>query len=674
MKSRAFALWGVTTNQVLNAVEMVVLVGLGLFLYGDSVTLPFFFDDPVQFRCVEGSSFLGLWTGTGAYGYYRPLPFVLWKLSLWFTSPFRPALLHAINVALHILNAALVVVLTRRILPFPRHRMTGLAAGILFLSFPFSYQAVPWIGALTHLLVTSLVLGAVLTAITARSTSRWGWRVLSLVMAVAAFFAHEAGLTLGGWLLGYELMHRDDGKPWRISLWPLVYLALGVAYVPLYFAVPRAGSPFPPLTAGQLVQNGAYLLQGLAFPVAPLTRWTMEGWGWSDLSAAYLAGGLTIGILTFLNWRQGTLRAWGLALVCFMVTIVPSWLVLSFDYVINGPRLLYLASVGSTIAWACGFQALACLGRGAGFPACHHGWWRTCASGFTLLLLGLTVAFGCHFVRVRQAIYRLGGELIWQVSQAVSVTPEGERLLVVNCPAWLAPDRLVYPIGHEGVEFMPAYVGVGDLAWVNSGVSRQIRTAKFANTLVPLPGLYCGVRRPAVGWEGLAERLRAADQVYAVHLAPEALTLVRAGTLVEALATQGAPLAVFDARVALLAADVVSTADQTLTVQLVWQAQEPLTDADYRVFVHLYDASGALIAQSDGYPMDGLFPFWLWRPGERAEEVRYLALPASLPSSNYSVALGIYDGTSGKRLMALAANGVRFKDDAVPVSITGDGS
>jgi hypothetical protein len=269
----------------------------------------------------------------------------------------------------------------------------------------------------------------------------------------------------------------------------------------------------------------------------------------------------------------------------------------------------------------------------------------------------------------------LGGELIWQISRTVSATPEGERLLVVNCPAWLAPQRLVYPIGHEGVEFMPAYVGVGDLAWANSGVRRKIRTARFANTLVPLPGLYCGVRGPTVEWEGLAERLRAADQVYAVHFAPEALTLVKAGTLIEAPATKGAPLAVFDARVALIAADVLSTADQTLTVRLDWQAQEPLTDADYRVFVHLYDASGILVAQSDGYPVDSLFPFWLWRPGERVEEVRYLALSDSFPAGDYSVALGIYDGTSGRRLSALAANGVRFKDDAVPVaSVTGDGS
>ena len=658
MKGQALAPQGVTKGQVLSRVEIVALAGLGLFLYGDSATLPFFFDDVVQFHCVEGSSFLGLWTGAASYGYYRPLPFVLWKLSLWFTGPFHPLWLHALNVVLHILNAALVVVLTRRILPFPHYRLVGLAAGVLFLSFPFSYQAVPWVGALAHPLVTCLVLGAVLTAIAARSTSRWDWRALSLGLTLAAFFTHETGLTVGGWLLGHELMHRDGDKPGRVFLWPLAYLALGVAYVLLYFSVPRAGSPLPPLTVERLLQNGAYLLQGLAFPIAPLTRWMMDARGWNDLSAAYLAGGLATGVLAFLSWRRGTLRVLGFALICFTLAIVPAWLVLPFNYVISGPRLLYLASVGAAIAWASGFQALAGLGRG---------WRRAATSGLSLTLLGLTVAFGCRFVRARQSIHRLGGELIWQVSQVAAMTPEDERLLVVNYPTWLAPDRPVYPIGHEGVEFMPAYVGMRDLAWINSGVRRKIRTARFANILAPLPGLYYGVRGPAVGWEDLAERLRAAGQVYAVRFTPGALTLVKGGALARTPATRTTPLAVFDDRVTLIATEVMSSTGRALTVRSAWQAQEPLTDADYRIFAHLYDASGALVAQSDGYPMGNLFPFWLWQPGECVEEVRYLALPASLSSGQYSIALGIYDGGSGQRLPAFGVDGVRFTDDAVPI-------
>lgn len=651
-----------TRDQRPMLVEITILVSLGLFLYGDSVTLPFFFDDILHSRWVRAHSLLALWSGVESISYYRPLPSTLWKLSLWFTGTFHPTLLHAINVALHILNAILVATLTRRIVRTPHRRLTGLVAGVLFLSFPFSYQAIPWVGALYHPLATSLILGAVLTALIARSASSWGWRALSLGMTVAAFFTHETALIVGGWLLGYELMYHDDDRPWRLSPWPLVYLALGVAYTLLYFSVPRADSPLPPFTSARLTQNGAYLLQGLAFPVAPLTRWTMAGWGWNDLSAAYLAAGLTVSLLVFLSWRQRMLRALGFALICFALAIIPSWLTLSFNYVISGPRLLYMASVGATIAWACGFQALAHLGRGQ---------WRALTSGLSLLLIGLIVAFGCHFVRARQAIHRLGGELIWQVSKTASTTPADEQLLVINYPAWMAPDRLVYPVGHEGVEFMPAYTDVADLAWVNSGVQREIQTAKFANTRASLPGLYCGVRGPDVEWEGLAERLRAADQVYAVHFTPEALTLVKVGTLTQTSSTGTTPLAIFDDRVTLVAAEALSAGEQIPTVQLVWRAKEPLTDANYRIFAHLYDASGALITQADGYPMDDLYPFWLWRPGEQIEEIRYLALPGSRPpSGHYRITVGIYDGASGERLPAFAPDGARFADDAVTISET----
>ena len=645
------------------AVELLVLAFLGLFLYGDSVTLPFFFDDILHIKWVKGNSFLGLWRGAASLGYYRPLPPALLKLGMWRVEMPSPALLHAINVALHVSNAALVVALARRIIREPHRRLTSLVAGILFLSYPFSYQAVPWVGTVFHLLVTSLVLGAFLIAIEARqarSASSWGRRALSLGslgMTIAALFTHETGLVTGGWLLTYELIYR---KRRHISLWPLAYLALGVAYVPLYFSVPRAGSPLPPMTLERLIQNGAYLLQGLAFPIAPLARRAMDAWGWNDLVAAYLAAGLAIGLLLFLGWRRGGRRALAFALICFALAAFPSWLMLYFNYLISGPRVLYLASVGVAIAWACGFRSLALLSRGGR---------RGLASGLSLLLVALTVVFSCRFVRLRQAVHGLGGGLIWQVSRAAAATPADERLLVVNYPAWLAPDRLVYPVGHEGVEFMPDYLGVNDLAWANSGAWREIETVRFANALMGLPGLYCGVRGPEVEWVGLAERLRSADRVYAVHFAPGALDLVEVGRLADTK-VDATPLAVFDGRVTLVSAGTVVAGERLLAVKLVWRAEGALADADYRIFAHLYDPSADLVTQADGYSMDGLYPFWLWRSGERVEEVRYFALPEGYRLGQYRIAIGIYDGAGGGRLPAFTPEGVRLVDDAVIISDT----
>ena len=648
-----------TKGHRLFVADTIILTGLGLFLYGDSITLPFFFDDVLHFWWVKGNSLRALWMGAASLGNYRPLPFSLWKLSMLVTGTLDPVLLHSVNVVLHILNAVLVAILTWHLVRGQYRRLTGLVAGLLFVSYPFSYQAVPWVGALCHPLVTTLVLGAVLSALMARSRSWWGWRGISLTLTIAAFFTHETGLIIGGWLLGYELTHREGEKAWRAFLWPLVYLMLGLAYVPFYFSVPRAGGRIPPLSLERLTLNGAYLLQGLAFPIAPLTRWTMDNWGWNDLKVAYLAAGLTAGWLTLVSWRRGTQRALAFALTGFMLAIVPAWMALSYNYIISGPRLLYLPSVGATIAWACGFNALATLGRGRQ---------RAVASGVSLLLIGLAILCGCRFVRTRQAIHKLGGALIWRVSETIPRTLKDEKLLVVNYPAWIAPDRPVYPIGHEGVEFMPGYTHVADLAWINTGVRREIQAVKFANTLVPLPDLYYGIRGSDTGWEDLAERLRAADQVYAVYFAPTALEWSYVGRFVEASSTHKTPVALFDDRVTLVAAEAVPADDRTLTVRLNWQARGPLTDAVYCVFVHLYDESGTLVTQSDGYPMDGLYPFWLWRSGEPVEEIRYLTLPDHPSSGQYEITVGIYNRDTGERLSARGPDNARFASDAVPVS------
>ncbi|GEM_PF-3958304 len=73
--------------------EVIVLVGMGVFLYGDSVRLPFFSDDIVHNWWVEGNSFLDLWRFSTALGHYRPLPFVMWKVSLWLTGSLHAPLL-----------------------------------------------------------------------------------------------------------------------------------------------------------------------------------------------------------------------------------------------------------------------------------------------------------------------------------------------------------------------------------------------------------------------------------------------------------------------------------------------------------------------------------------------------------------------------------------------------
>ncbi len=90
-------------------------------------------------------------------------------------------------------------------------------------------------------------------------------------------------------------------------------------------------------------------------------------------------------------------------------------------------------------------------------------------------------------------------------------------------------------------------------------------------------------------------------------------------------------------------------AGQPLTLTLAWKSLAPAS-ADYSVFVHLLDASGAVRAQKDSMPVDGTYPTTLWQPGEHVTDRYTLDLPADLPPGDYTLAAGLYLPETGQRL------------------------
>jgi hypothetical protein len=75
------------------------------------------------------------------------------------------------------------------------------------------------------------------------------------------------------------------------------------------------------------------------------------------------------------------------------------------------------------------------------------------------------------------------------------------------------------------------------------------------------------------------------------------------------------------------------------------------------VFVHLLDAAGRIVAQTDGQPGDGALPTRGWLPREVVTDPRRIALPASLPAGAYRLELGWYDAATGQRLTVNAPPG-----------------
>ena len=102
----------------------------------------------------------------------------------------------------------------------------------------------------------------------------------------------------------------------------------------------------------------------------------------------------------------------------------------------------------------------------------------------------------------------------------------------------------------------------------------------------------------------------------------------------------------------------------TVYVTLFWQARAAAA-ADYTAFVHVLDANGQLVAQSDAMPLGGQYPTRAWQPGDQIGDRHDITLPADLPAGEYRVQVGMYRLDTLERLPATAADGSRYADDAV---------
>ena len=81
-------------------------------------------------------------------------------------------------------------------------------------------------------------------------------------------------------------------------------------------------------------------------------------------------------------------------------------------------------------------------------------------------------------------------------------------------------------------------------------------------------------------------------------------------------------------------------------ITLHWQPIARL-GADYTTFVHLVNANGDKIAQSDHQPGGAYYPTSLWKSGETLVDRHTLTLPADLGPAPYTIIVGLYDRAAG---------------------------
>jgi len=96
-------------------------------------------------------------------------------------------------------------------------------------------------------------------------------------------------------------------------------------------------------------------------------------------------------------------------------------------------------------------------------------------------------------------------------------------------------------------------------------------------------------------------------------------------------------------------ADTSTAAGDVLPLTLFWRAERPVA-ARYKVFVHLLDPRGFVVAQRDAEPVGGSRPTSGWKPGESLADPYGLFIPPATPPLSYTIEVGLYDPNGGERL------------------------
>ncbi|MBE7469868.1 MAG: hypothetical protein HS114_12085 [Anaerolineales bacterium] len=246
--------------------------------------------------------------------------------------------------------------------------------------------------------------------------------------------------------------------------------------------------------------------------------------------------------------------------------------------------------------------------------------------------------------------------LVWRRSNK-SATPSANRRLIFlggsalffvllqfgfTAPLWnllFLTRTLVYPWQLLGLAGLCLAVLAGASVWLDEQLA-QLPLFGGIVTLVILSSYpYLSPQFVQIEPEIMAAPQALLGQKQLALLNHHFSTVVSGNTAGLEQGTTSIPLAVHGS---LQAADV-------LQLNVTWLPLQPF-DEDWKIFVHLVDPSGQVLAQFDGQPLEGTYPTSHWIPGEFIEDSYPLIIPPDAPPGPYRVFAGLYNEATGLRL------------------------
>jgi hypothetical protein len=104
---------------------------------------------------------------------------------------------------------------------------------------------------------------------------------------------------------------------------------------------------------------------------------------------------------------------------------------------------------------------------------------------------------------------------------------------------------------------------------------------------------------------------------------------------------------------------------EIIQIALHWRADEIL-EQRYKIFLHLVDQNGLIVAQRDSEPGGGLALTTTWLPGEPVVDNHGLLVPVGTEPGEYRLLLGLYETFNPQARLSLSS--VENEGDALPLA------
>jgi hypothetical protein len=630
-------------------------------LYGRATSFAFFFDDTFDLTRTEGRSYWSLLSSSEGYSYYRPIPFLIWKALHDVQGHYDQTLLHLLPLAAHALAGWLLYLLLRRL----GHGHWSVFPMLLFLTYPFNYQNVPIAGTLFHPLAGAAILASLVLYERARTTASLRARNVFHVTALAATFValwtHESGIAVAPFIVGLETLLLWRANSRRPSAWAAAHVFAALLFVLTWFTVEKA--PFGERTSlDELHPKVLFFVQSFTYPLSAQIVWLDDtlGVGVGILDMAVLALALVGGawlVAAYRNRRRGSALAASLAFPALAIGLavaasVPAVARLSWGYVQDSPRLLYLVGIGAAVFWG--------LLPSLDF---RHRWatvaWRvvTCAC-----LLGVIIQ-SWVFIDVRMTMFERGTAVVDAIVEQGEQF-QGRQLLVVNAPSWFAQERYEYLYGHYGVQLMPAYIGLDRVIYTSS--ARQATTDARSASWNPdvSGGAYpFGPHGGTAPPEDLDRYLREGRVLVDVEPRGDIFQVREVGQLRAGVAERRDDAAGRLGDGVWLSTARFAMTNAGLVVYFEWNVLTPL-EADHDAVIELREDTGKVVANYIGYPVAGFSAPRLWQSGDQIEDSLVLQTPAA---GHYTLFVGLRQVGTESLAPVYDPSGTQLSDNMLPI-------